>query len=166
MKNLGQCEQLRYNLNTRRQLRNADHRSRVLPTVHISLDSLSASVLQEKQCHSRQLPTQARIWGKAFFPEVFPMAQWLRICLNCRRFKFSLWVCKSPWRRKWQSTPIFLPGESHVPRSPTGYNPWGHKESDTTETTNTHTRIYVLDVCIHLIFKTLITNLIKILFLI
>lgn len=32
-KDLGQCEQLRYNLNTKRQFRNADHRSRVLPTV-------------------------------------------------------------------------------------------------------------------------------------
>ena len=37
------------------------------------------------------------------------------------------------WRRKWQPTPIFLPGESHRQRSLAGYSPWGHKESDTTE---------------------------------
>ena len=39
---------------------------------------------------------------------------------------------RSP-RRKWQPTPVFLPGESHGQRSLAGYSPWGHKESDTTE---------------------------------
>ena len=33
--------------------------------------------------------------------------------------------------RKWQSTPVFLPGESHGQRSPAGYSPWGRRESDT-----------------------------------
>ena len=37
------------------------------------------------------------------------------------------------WRRKWQSTPVILPGKSHGWRSMVGYSPWGHKESDTTE---------------------------------
>ena len=36
-------------------------------------------------------------------------------------------------RRKWQPTPVFLPGESHGQRSLVGYKPWGRKESDTTE---------------------------------
>jgi len=40
---------------------------------------------------------------------------------------------KIPWKRKWQPTPVFLPGESHGQRSLTGYSPWGRKESDTTE---------------------------------
>ena len=31
------------------------------------------------------------------------------------------------WRRKWQPTPGFLPGESHGQRSLAGYSPWGHK---------------------------------------
>jgi len=39
---------------------------------------------------------------------------------------------RSPWRRKWQSTPVFLPGESHGLRSLVGYSPWGCEESDTT----------------------------------
>ena len=38
-----------------------------------------------------------------------------------------------PWRRKSQSTPIFLPGTSHGQRGLVSYSPWGHKESDTTE---------------------------------
>ena len=36
-------------------------------------------------------------------------------------------------RRKWQPTPVFLPGESHGWRSLMGYSPQGYKESDTTE---------------------------------
>ena len=43
------------------------------------------------------------------------------------------WVGKIPWRRKWQPTPAFLPGESHGGRSLVGYSPRGCKESDTTE---------------------------------
>ena len=37
------------------------------------------------------------------------------------------WVGKIPWRRAWQPTPVFLPGESHGQRSLVGYNPWGCK---------------------------------------
>ena len=39
------------------------------------------------------------------------------------------------WRRKWQSTPLFLPGESQGRRSLVGCSPWGCTESDTTEAT-------------------------------
>ena len=47
--------------------------------------------------------------------------------------QFDPWVRKIPWRRAWQPTPVFLPGESHGQRSLVGYSPWGHKELDTTE---------------------------------
>ena len=55
------------------------------------------------------------------------------ICLQCGRPGFDPWVGKVPWRRKWQPTPVILPGKSHGQRSLVGYNPWGHKESNTTE---------------------------------
>ena len=42
-------------------------------------------------------------------------------------------MVETPWRRKRQPTPVFMPGKSHGPRSLVGYNPWGHKELDTTE---------------------------------
>ena len=42
---------------------------------------------------------------------------------------------KFPWRRAWQPTPVFLPGESHGQRSLAGYSLWGQKESDMTEVT-------------------------------
>ena len=43
------------------------------------------------------------------------------------------WVGKIPWRRKWQPTPVFLPGEFHGQRSLVGYSPWAPIESDMTE---------------------------------
>ena len=58
---------------------------------------------------------------------------WQRICLQCRRPGFDPWVGKIPWRREWQPTPAFSPGESHGQRSLTGYSAQTHKESDMTE---------------------------------
>ena len=46
---------------------------------------------------------------------------------------FDPWVGKIPWRRKWQPTPVFLPGKSHEQKSLASYSPWGRKESDMTE---------------------------------
>ena len=51
---------------------------------------------------------------------------------QCRTRGFDLWVRKIPWRRKWQPTPVLLPGKFHGQRS-LGYSPWGHKESDMTD---------------------------------
>ena len=56
-------------------------------------------------------------------------------CRICRRRRFNPWVRKIPWRRAWQPTPVFLPGESHGQRSLGGYSPWCHKESDMTKVT-------------------------------
>ena len=53
------------------------------------------------------------------------------------------WVGKTPWRRKWQPTPVFLLGKSHGQRSLMGYSPWSRKESDTTERLRTRTRLLV-----------------------
>ena len=55
-----------------------------------------------------------------------------------------------PWRRKWQPTPVFWPGEFHGL-----YNPWGHKESDKTEQLSPHIHlnikyIYHMDLFIYL----------------
>ena len=40
---------------------------------------------------------------------------------------------ENPLERRWQPTPVSLPGKSHGRRSLAGYSPWGCKESDTTE---------------------------------
>ena len=49
-------------------------------------------------------------------------------CRRPRRRECNPWVRKIPWRRKWQPTPVFLPGESHGQRSLASYRPWGSKE--------------------------------------
>ena len=45
------------------------------------------------------------------------------------------------WRRKWQPSPVFLPGKSHEQRSLAGYSPWDGKESNTTEQPSTITTV-------------------------
>ena len=51
---------------------------------------------------------------------------------QCRRCGFDPWVRRIPWGRKWQPTPVLLPGKSCVQRSL-----WSHKELDTTEQLST-----------------------------
>ena len=46
---------------------------------------------------------------------------------QCRRRRFHPWVRKIPWSRKWQPTPVFLPGASHGQRSLVGYSPWNNE---------------------------------------
>ena len=64
--------------------------------------------------------------------------RWKRICLQCGRPKLDPWVGKIPWRRKWQPTPTFFPGESHGQRSLVSYSLWDLDKSDMTEQV-THT---------------------------
>ena len=71
----------------------------------------------------------------------FGLPWWLRwkgICLQCRRPRFISLVGKIPWKRKWQPTPVLLPGNSHGWRTLVGCSPWGHKESDMTERLHFH----------------------------
>ena len=44
---------------------------------------------------------------------------------QCRRCRFDPWVGKIPWRRAWQSTPVFLPGESPGKEEPEGLQSMG-----------------------------------------
>ena len=57
---------------------------------------------------------------------------------RCRRHMFNLWIRKIPWSRKWQPTPVFLPGKSYRQRSLVVYSPWGCNELNMTEPLNTH----------------------------
>ena len=56
-------------------------------------------------------------------------------CRRCKRGWFDPWVGKIPWRRAWQPTPVFLPGESHGQRNLAVYSLQGRKELDMTEVT-------------------------------
>ena len=64
--------------------------------------------------------------------------RWLRICLQHRRPEWDPWVGKIPWRRKWLSSSVFLPGKSHGQRSLEGYLlSWGHRRVGHDWATNT-----------------------------
>ena len=52
---------------------------------------------------------------------------------QCRRRRLDPRVGKIPWRRKWQPSPVFLPGKSQGQRSLAGYSSWGCKELSMTE---------------------------------
>ena len=53
-------------------------------------------------------------------------------CRRHRRCRFDLWIGNIPWSRKWQPTPVFLPGKFQKDRrNLVGYSPWGCKESAT-----------------------------------
>ena len=64
------------------------------------------------------------IWG---LPRGHPSKESSCQCRRGRRLRFDPWVGKIPWRRKWQPTPVFLPGGSHGQRSLVGYPPWGRR---------------------------------------
>ena len=81
------------------------------------------------RAQSFRIPVLCRervLWG---FPSKEPACQ----CRSCRSHGFNPCIGKIPWRRKWQPTPAFLPGESHGQRSLAGCSPWGHKRSDMTQ---------------------------------
>ena len=70
--------------------------------------------------------------------KVFPGGSVVKNLFAVWRLGFDSWVRKIPCRKKWHPTPVLLPGKSHGRRSPVGYSPWGHKDSDTTEWLSMH----------------------------
>ena len=61
---------------------------------------------------------------------------------QCRRYGLDPWVEKIPWRRKWQPTSVYLPGESHEERSLVDYSPCGYKGSGTRYQLNNNSTIF------------------------
>ena len=78
-------------------------------------------------CNRHEVQTNT-IW---FHPYEIPWLPWWlggkEFACQCRRLGVDPWVRKIPWRRKWQLTPVFLPGKPHGQRSLVGYSPWGRK---------------------------------------
>ena len=74
------------------------------------------------------------LWFEGLLPNSASLvAQRVKRLPAVRETQVHPWVGKIPWRRKWQPTPVLLPGKFHGRRSLVGYSPWGCKESDTTE---------------------------------
>ena len=91
---------------------------------------LSKSLIQFSVDGWGCVPSLLFTWGQTMTSLV---AQTVKLCLQCGRPRFDPWFGKILWRRKWQPTPVLLPGKSHGQKSVVGYSPWGHQESDMTE---------------------------------
>ena len=90
---------------------------------------------QSKKQVSRKKKELLMIWVKILNKEDgargFPGGSYGKMsACNGGRLWFDPWVRKSPWRRKWQPTPVLLPEKSQPGRL---HCPWGHKESDMIE---------------------------------
>ena len=68
-----------------------------------------------------------------------------------RTHGFHPWVRKIPWRRKWQPTPVFLPGDPHGQRSLVGYSPWAHTVRHDWATKQKELSLYILSFTISLL---------------
>ena len=78
----------------------------------------------------RAIRTLRSVGTECMVPTFLGLPRWLSgkdFACQCRRCRFDLWVAKIPWRRRWQPTPVSLPGKSHGQRRLAGYSPWGHK---------------------------------------
>ena len=81
---------------------------------------------------------QCLIFDSMPFLGTSPMADRERIYLQwgARRYRYGSRIRKIPWSRKWQPTPVFLPGKSHGERNLVGYSPWIHKHLGLTACTH------------------------------
>ena len=73
-------------------------------------------------------------------------------CRRHKRHRFNPWVRKIPWRRKWQGTPVFLPGKSRGQRSLVGYSPWSCKEAPLASPLLPAECFMQPDGCLHILF--------------
>jgi hypothetical protein len=73
------------------------------------------------QCSCLENPMDGGVW----WATVHVVAK-SRTRLTDFTFIFSPWVGKMSWRRKWQPTPVFLPGKCSGQRSLASYTPWGY----------------------------------------
>ena len=95
-----------------------------------NIQSQEQSVAQRhqtcKECRcSLRLRTARVSQGLYLYMELSGWLSGKEPAYQCRRRGFEPWVGKIPWRRKWESTPIFLPAKSQGQRSLAGYGPGG-----------------------------------------
>ena len=87
-------------------------------------------VLLESKCNCLEVSSKTSL-----------VAQMVKNLPAMGRPGFNSWVGNNPWRREWQPTSVFLPGELHGQRSLVGYSPWVPKSQ--TRLSDCHTHISV-----------------------
>ena len=129
------------------------HIHRVSDTIRLSHPlNLFLSIFPSIRVFSSELALHARwpkYWSFSIHPsneysglisfmidwfDLLAIQEFLKSFLQHHNSKASiLWCSAFFWKRKWQSTPVFLPGKFHGQRNLAGYSPWGHKELAMTE---------------------------------
>ena len=90
------------------------------------------------------------MWGLSYLSSEFGLPRWLDdkdSACQCRgrgRNGFNPWAGEIPWSRKWQPTPVFLPGKFHEQEAWRATSPRGRKESDEIEHVCMQTLNYML----------------------
>ena len=124
---------------------------------YFSLSCIGEGNSNPLQCSCLENPRDGGVWWAAIYGvaqsqtrlkrlssssrdhcRYFPSGSAVKNLPQCRRHRrcgFDPWVRKILWRRAWQPTPVFLPGESQGRGSLVGCRLWGCTESDTTEAT-------------------------------
>ena len=108
-------------------------------------------------CFESFLFSPRHLWAYAFVFQVLSLlglpcrlSRKASFC-QCRRLGFDPCVGKISWRRKWQPTPVFLPGKSQGQRSLAGYSPRGRNKSDVTQgLNNSNNKFFSIKLCLHL----------------
>ena len=98
--------------------------------------SQSASLTFGFVLYKGRVTVISNLWKRITYRPLVGLLQWRsgkESTCNVGDVGSDPWVRKIHWRREWQPTPVFLPGESHGQGSLVGYSPWGCKELNTVE---------------------------------
>ena len=119
--------------------------------LHLSLSCTGEGNGNPLQCSCQENPRDGGAWWAAVYGvaqsrtrlkqlssssssiQLFGLPRWFCgeesacQCSRHGRYRFDPWVGNNPWRRKWESTPVSLPGKFHGQRNLEGYTPWGHR---------------------------------------
>jgi len=80
-------------------------------------------VLKSQNCIRHSMCFNVLFLKSVYYPGGASAKEPSCLCGNLKRCGLDPWIRKIPWRRAWEPTPVFLPGESHRQRSLTGYSP-------------------------------------------
>ena len=109
----------------------------IINSMDMSLSKLREIVMDREAWHAAvhgvaKSWTRLRDWTTILRRKFkFTCIIWKRICLQCGRPRFNPWVGKIPWRRKWQPTPVLLPGKSHGLQPASFLWPWNSPGKNT-----------------------------------
>ena len=100
-----------------------------LHNIGTQLYTTRLSETTEKKTSQNPIRDQVSARTTSYFLNLYTLVAVLlnkeRMCLQCRRPGFDLWVGKIPWRREWLPTPVFLPRESPWTEEPGGLQSMG-----------------------------------------